>query len=48
MSRYELQIECKACREGRHAQCSETTADLKYQCIVVRRMCKRCKADASR
>lgn len=42
MNNYELFIECKACRQGEHENCSQKL-DSKYHCVVIRCTCKTCK-----
>jgi hypothetical protein len=45
MIKYELHIECKACREGKHASCSQR-ADSGYRCVVINCTCQLCTMGA--
>jgi len=45
MNKYELHIECKACREGRHASCSQRV-DLGYHYVVINCTCQLCDMEA--
>ena len=42
MSRYELHIQCKACREGRHLDCSEKV-NQNQNSILIKCACNKCK-----
>ena len=42
MSRYELHIQCKACREGRHLDCSEKV-NQNNSSVLIKCACENCK-----
>jgi hypothetical protein len=42
MSQYELHIQCKACREGRHLDCLEKVNQNQIS-ILIKCTCNKCK-----
>jgi len=45
MTKYELHIQCKACREGRHVSCSQRVAS-GYHSVVINCTCQLCTMNA--
>jgi len=45
MTAYELYIECKACREGNHNNCSQR-ADSDYHSVTINCTCTSCKKES--